>query len=54
MKTPTFRILTAAGAALFTAALVYAFMPRPVEVDVAPVDSGPLEVAVREDGKTRI
>jgi HlyD family secretion protein len=42
------------GATAVVAALVYAFMPRPVEVDVASVDRGPLEVTVREDGKTRI
>ena len=54
MKNPTRRILPAAGAALFAAVMVYAFMPRPVEVDVVSVDRGPLEVTVREDGKTRI
>ena len=36
------------------AAIVYAFMPRPVEVDVASVSRGPLMVTVGEDGKTRI
>lgn len=54
MTTRTRKILPMAGAALFVAILVYAFMPRPVEVDVATVDRGPLEVTVREDGKTRI
>ena len=54
MTIRTRKILPMAGAALFVAILVYAFMPRPVEVDVATVDRGPLEVTVREDGKTRI
>lgn len=54
MKTRSRRILPVAGAALAVAALVYALMPRPVEVDVSRVDRGPLEVTVRDDGKTRI
>jgi HlyD family secretion protein len=36
------------------AGLVYAFMPRPVPVDVAPVTRGALQVTVNEDGRTRI
>jgi HlyD family secretion protein len=36
------------------AAVTYAFMPRPVRVDLAAVSRGPLAVAVEEDGKTRI
>ena len=36
------------------AAIVYAFWPKPIEVDVADVSRGPLMVTVREDGKTRI
>jgi HlyD family secretion protein len=54
MKTRSRRILPIVGAAVVAAALVYAFLPRPVEVDVASVDRGPLEVTVLEDGKTRI
>jgi HlyD family secretion protein len=36
------------------AAVVYAFMPEPVAVDLAPVVRGRLRVTVDEDGKTRI
>lgn len=35
-------------------AIVYAFLPKPVEVDIAAVSRGPLMVTVDEDGKTRI
>ncbi len=43
-------LLAAAAAAL----LLYAFLPVPIEVDVASVSLGPLQVTVNEDGKTRI
>lgn len=36
------------------AAIAYAFVPRPVEVDLALVERGPLEVTVDEDGQTRL
>jgi HlyD family secretion protein len=36
------------------AGLIYAFLPRAVPVDVAPVLRGPLQVTVNEDGRTRI
>jgi HlyD family secretion protein len=36
------------------AAVVYAFMPQPVRVDLAQVTRGPLQVSVDERGKTRI
>ena len=36
------------------AAVVYAFLPKPVPVDVARVENGTLQVAVEEDGKTRL
>lgn len=35
-------------------ALVFALMPRPVEVEVGVVQSGPLTVYVSEEGKTRV
>ena len=35
-------------------ALVYAFMPRPVPVEITRVGRGPLRVTVDEDGRTRI
>lgn len=34
--------------------LVYAFMPRPVPIDVGNVSRGNLQVSVEEDGRTRI
>jgi len=37
-----------------TAAVVYAFLPKPVPVDLARVENGSLAVAVEEDGKTRL
>lgn len=39
---------------LVTAALVKAFMPQPVKVDLAIIERGPMEVSVEEDGMTRI
>ncbi len=41
------------GAAV-VAAIVYAFLPHPVPVDLATVEQGPLMVTVDEDGQTRI
>lgn len=41
-------------AALLVAGLGYAFMPRPVEIDIVKVDRGNVRVTVDEDGKTRI
>jgi HlyD family secretion protein len=41
-------------AAAVVAFLIYAFLPRPVPVDSAAVIQGPIEVAVIEDGRTRI
>jgi HlyD family secretion protein len=35
-------------------ALAYAFMPRPLSVDVATVERGHMAVTIDEDGKTRI
>ena len=49
------RMLAYAGLALVIGALlVYAFVPPPVEVEVARVVRGPLEATVDDDGKTRI
>ncbi|MEX2671114.1 MAG: efflux RND transporter periplasmic adaptor subunit [Phycisphaeraceae bacterium] len=39
---------------LVLAAIVYAFLPQPIEVDMAAVARGPLQVAVDEDGRTRL
>jgi HlyD family secretion protein len=54
MKKRFRRFLPVIIPALLAVALIYALAPRPVEVDVAVVDRGQLEVTVREDGKTRI
>lgn len=48
------RALAVLAAAALCGALVYAFLPRPVEVDLGLVTRGRLEVTVNEDGKTRI
>ena len=48
---------TAGLAAVFVAALggaYFALQPRPVQVDLAPVTRGPMEVAVEEEAKTRV
>jgi HlyD family secretion protein len=39
---------------LFVAAVAAAFRPQPVRVDVGTVEEGPMEVTVRDDGRTRI
>lgn len=39
---------------LIGAAVYSAFQPQPVRVDVGTVDEGPLHVAVRDDGMTRL
>jgi len=36
------------------AGLVYGFLPKPVPVDLATVERGPLAVSVEEEGKTRV
>ena len=41
-------------AAVLLAAIVYGFLPKPIEVEIAPVTAGPLTVSVLEEGKTRI
>ena len=38
----------------FAGMLVYGFWPEPIEVDLATVSRGPLEVTVNDDGETRI
>jgi HlyD family secretion protein len=47
-------IIYGAVGVIAVALLLYAFLPPAVEVDVANVVRGELEVTVREDGKTRI
>lgn len=48
------RIATLLVASALVGALVYAFLPQPVVADFGTVSRGRLEVAVEEDGKTRI
>lgn len=43
-----------AGAAAVAGLLAWAFWPRPVAVDLAPVVAGPMQVTVAADGVTRI
>lgn len=54
MKVFLRRLLLAALAAGLLALIVYAFLPKPVEVEAAPVTRGLLRVTVDEDGRTRI
>ncbi len=44
----------AGGAVVALGLLVWAFAPRPADVEVAKVDTGPFEVTIDEDGKTRL
>ncbi len=48
------RIITVLFLLSLTGAVVYAFLPKPVPVDLAEIDRGTLEVCVEEDGKTRL
>jgi HlyD family secretion protein len=48
------RLLPFTVLAAVVAAVVYAFMPQPVRVDLSRVTHGPLQVTVDERGKTRI
>jgi HlyD family secretion protein len=54
MKLTTNRILTVVMAAAVASALVYAFLPKPVPVDLAEITRGPMMKTVDEDGQTRI
>ncbi|NNG03321.1 MAG: HlyD family efflux transporter periplasmic adaptor subunit [Inquilinus sp.] len=44
----------AAGLALVAAGRVYAFLPKPVPVDLAVLERGPMRVTVADDGETRV
>ncbi|MBS0265712.1 MAG: HlyD family efflux transporter periplasmic adaptor subunit [Planctomycetes bacterium] len=48
------RIVSTAFFLGLAAAVTYAFLPKPVPVDLARVEIGHLEVSVEEDGKTRV
>jgi len=50
-----FRSVFWTGAAIVVAGLlVYAFRPQPVPVDIAVVTRGPMQVTVRDEGRTRV
>ncbi|MGH7803511.1 MAG: efflux RND transporter periplasmic adaptor subunit, partial [Candidatus Binatia bacterium] len=48
------RLLPLAVVLLVVGAVVWGFRPQPVEVDLAPIERGPLRVTVDEDGRTRV
>lgn len=48
------RIALAAFALLIAGAIVYAYLPRPVQVSVTRVSRGFMDVSVEEDGRTRV
>jgi len=48
------RLISAAAIAILSGFLVWAFLPRPVEVELADVALRTLEVAVEEEGEARI
>ena len=47
-------LVPAAALAVLIGFLLWAFLPRPVEVDVAEVALRPLEIVVEEEGEARI
>lgn len=47
-------LVIALGTAIIVAALVWAFSPRPVNVEVADVTRGRFEQTIDDDGKTRV
>ncbi|TNE39910.1 MAG: HlyD family efflux transporter periplasmic adaptor subunit [Sphingomonadales bacterium] len=47
-------IIRGAAAAVLAIALIYAFLPRPIPVDMATVSRAALEVSLRDDGYTRV
>ena len=48
------RLVPAAALLLVAGFLVWAFLPRPIEVDIAEVGLHPLEIVVEEEGEARI
>jgi len=48
------KVIVGAIALLLLALLVWAFMPKPAEVEIATVTQGRFERTVQEDGKTRV
>lgn len=54
MKIPFRTVFWVAAAVIVAALLAYAFRPLPVPVDMTQVASGPMIVAVRDEGRTRV
>lgn len=54
MKLPVKKLTLILLALALMGMIVYAFLPKPVPVDLATVVRGPLRVTVDDDGKTRI
>lgn len=54
MKRKTNRVTFGIIAFLIISALIWAFRPNPVAVEIASITRGPLQVTVNEDGRTRI
>lgn len=54
MKRNRTRILLAGLAALVVAGIVWAFLPKPISVDVVRLTRGPIQVTVDHEGRTRI
>ncbi len=48
------RIFVIAVGAVVVLAIIYGFLPKPVEIDVAPATRGPLRVTVEEEGRTQV
>ena len=48
------RILVIAVSVVVVLAVVYGFMPKPVQVDAVSAKKGPMRVTVDEEGKTRV
>jgi HlyD family secretion protein len=54
MKHSKSRITWSVVGLLILGIIIWAFVPKPVEVDVARVERGPLQVTVDHEGKTRV
>ncbi len=48
------RIMVGLILLVVAAALVYAFLPQPVPVDLAVIETAPLQVTIDEEGRTRV
>ena len=48
------RIFVISVGVIVLAGMVYGFLPKPVPVDIAVAQRGPLRVTVEEEGRTRV